>query len=200
MNIYAIKLPERYKLLDPDPEDPPFMKAYGWQTSGALCFVKSLPFGTKYAMPYDDPQAVIDGIHKELGDDQGLIMVEHGTTADGHRYIYSVVKTYHAPGGVQYCLTMHVDYKKYAFQVQGFFDEWGTTGVRDAMVYAMLANEGKVEATEDGIKGWNADPYDTAYTHGNRMNCSERKEYDELFPDHPLSEARRFAAALISLN
>ena len=36
--------------------------------------------------------------------------------------------------------------------------------------------------------------------HGNMMNLSERREYDELFPNHPLSETRRFVTEVIGLN
>ena len=32
------------------------------------------------------------------------------------------------------------------------------------------------------------------------MNCSERKEYDELFPEHPLSELRKFVTEVVELN
>ena len=93
-----------------------------------------------------------------------------------------------------------MEYSEHAVQVEGFFDEMGTTGARDAMVYAMLSKEGKVRVTESGIDGWNADPYDPDYMNGNRMNCSERKEYDKLFPEHPLSEMRRFVRELAELN
>ena len=68
------------------------------------------------------------------------------------------------------------------------------------MVYSMMANEGLVKHTEDGIEGWAADPYDAEYDRGIPMNCSEKKEYDSQFPQHPLSEARRFIAELINLN
>ena len=201
MKMTEFRVPERYQPLDSDPGDPPYLKAYGYRTPGALCLVKCVPFGSRYAMPYGRPREVIDGIHDDLGDDQGLIEVETGRTKAGRRFLYSVVKTFHErPAGVQYCLTMHVDYKGYAFQAQGFFEERGTTGIRDAMVFTMLSNEGKVQITEDGIQGWNADPYDPGYIRGNRMNCSERKEYDSLFPDHALSETRRFAAELTELN
>lgn len=200
MGIPELMMPERYELLKPLPEDPPYSRAFGFQTPGALCYVLTRPIPAGKAMPYGDPQPVIDGIHSALADDQGLIAVEKGETKAGCRFIYSIVKSMNEPGGVQYCLTMHVEYPECAVMVQGFFDEAGTTGIRDAMVYAMLSNEGKVRATENGIEGWNEDPFDPNYTHGNRMNCSEHEQYDGLFPDHPLSEMRRFAAELAELN
>ena len=48
--------------------------------------------------------------------------------------------------------------------------------------------------------GWNCDPYDSSYTKGIPMNCSENAEYDELFPFHPLSETRRFIRSVLENN
>ncbi len=200
MKIPEMILPERYELLKSLPEDPPYSRSFGFQTPGALCYVITRPIPTGSAMPYDNPHSVIDGIHQALADDQGLIMVEKGETKTGHRFIYSIVKSLKKPSGVQYCLTMHVEYEECAVLIHGFFDEMGTTGIRDAMVYAMLSNEGKVKTTENGIEGWNEDPFNPEYMRGNRMNCSERKEYDGLFPQHPLSEMRKFTAELAELN
>lgn len=200
MKIPEMIMPERYELLKSVPEDPPYTRSFGFQTPGALCYVVTRPIPAGSAMPFDAPRSVIDGIHHALADDQGLIAVEKGRTKAGRRFIWSIVKSLKEPSGVQYCLTMHVEYEECAVLVQGFFDEMGTTGFRDTMVYAMLSNEGKVRATGNGIEGWNEDPYDPEYTHGNRMNCSEHEKYDELFPDHPLSEMRRFAAELAELN
>ena len=200
MMIPEMILPERYELLKSLPEDPPYTRSFGFQTPGALCYVITRPIPAGSAMSWDDPWSVIDGIHQALADDQGLIAVEKGETKAGRRFIYSIVKSMKEPSGVQYCLTMHVEYEEFVVLVQGFFDEMGTTGIRDAMVYAMLSNEGKVRTTEDGIEGWNEDPFDPEYMHGNRMNCSERKEYDELFPEHPLSQMRMFVEELAELN
>ncbi len=200
MNVANVKMPARYQLLDSMPEDPPFLKVYGYQTDGALCSVKCMPFRAENAMPYENPRAVIDGIHEALGEDQGLIEVESDVTAAGRRFLYSVVKTLQKPDGVQYCLTMHLDYMNYAFQIQGFFDETGRTGVRDTMVYLLLSKEGAVRITEDGIEGWCADPYDPVYKRGCLMNCSERKSFDKEFPQHPLTELRRFVKELADLN
>ena len=200
MNIPVVVMPPRYERLKPAPEDPPYIRSYGYQSSNALCYVIFQPIPTEGAMPYGDPQSVIDGIHAVLEEDQGLIAVETGKTKSGWRYIYSIVKSLKEPSGVQYCLTMHFNCLECSVQVQGFFDEDGMTGMRDAMVYAMLSNERKVKATDNGIEGWNEDPYDPEYRRGNCMNCSERKEYDELFPEHPLSELRKFVTEFVELN
>ena len=200
MMIPEMKIPDRFEQVDSMPDDPPHSKAYCYGNSGAGCFALVYPVQAEEAMPYAYPRAVVDGIHRSLGEDQGLIEVVNGVTAIGRRYLYSIVKTLKKPGGVQYCLRMNIEYPECAMEVMGFFDEMGTTGARDAMVYAMLSNEGKVKVTENGLEGWSADPYDPLCTRGVCMNCSERKMFDEQFPQHPLSEMRRFIAELAEMN
>ena len=195
-----LHIPEWFQKLKSMPNDPPNSVAYGYETPDAQCFTMSIPIPTERAMPFDNPQAVIDGIHHALSESQGLIEVEAGQSKSGHCYIYSVVKTLKEPTGVQYCMTMHLKYPKNAVQIQGFFDESGTTGFRDAMVYSMMSNEGLIKTTEDGIEGWSADPYDPNFKKGILMNCSENKVYDDQFPQHPLSELRRFVREIIDMN
>lgn len=200
MKIPDMKIPDRFEQVDSMPDDPPYSRAFCYGSSGAGCFALVYPVTVNRAMPYANPRFVIDGIHQALGDDQGLIEVENGVTACGRRYLYSIVKTLKKPGGVQYCLRMNIEYPECAMEVMGFFDETGTTGVRDSMVYVLLSQQGTVKTTENGLEGWSADPYDPLYTRGVCMNCSERKEFDTQFPEHPLSEMRRFVRELVGLN
>lgn len=72
-------------------------------------------------------------------------------------------------------------------QISGYFDEIGTTGIRDVMVFEILRRKGKVN---EDMESWTADPYDPSVKTGFLMNISEREQYDEIFPDHPLSVVR----------
>ena len=177
-----------------------FFKSFVYQTPDALCYVTAHPISAEYALPYDNPRSVIDGIHQMLTENQGLIAVEKGKTNSGHRFIYSVVKSLKKPSSMQYCLTMHVECEEFAVLVQGFFVETSMTEDRSTKVYITLLKRGLIRPTENGVKGWSEDPYDPEYTHGLRMNRSERKEYDGMFPHHPLSELRRFVGELAVLN
>ncbi|MCR5566489.1 MAG: hypothetical protein K6F61_06525 [Clostridiales bacterium] len=200
MKFPEVVMPAGFLKMNSMPDDPPHSSAYGFETPDTGAFAMVFPMPAEQAMPYENPQSVIDGIHRALGENQGLIEVETGKTKAGRRYLYSVVKTLRQPHGVQYCMTMHIDYGECAVQVQGFFDELGTTGVRDTMVFVLLEQQGTVRTTEDGIEGWNTDPYNPEYKRGCLMNLSEQKMFDEQFPHHPLSEARRFVAELAELN
>ena len=170
------------------PEDPPDSQVYVMETESCQGFFIVFPVGIEQTMPFDNPQAVIEGIHNTLADDQALIEV-HSENTGQSRIIYSIIKTHQEPAEVQYTLTLNAATDKEAFHLQGFFDEVGMTGMRDSVVYEMKRKEGSVS---DGLVGWMADPYDKDFHRQYMMNLSEREEYDSMFPEHPLSVARQF--------
>src|SRR5262249_42944779 len=75
--------------------------------------------------------------------------------------------------------------------------EHGTTGVREAVVTAQLAEEGKLEienfespdasGATGRIKGWFRDPYDPQYRGIVLRSIADDERYDSMFPEHPLS-------------
>ena len=78
--------------------------------------------------------------------------------------------------------------------------EYGTTGVREAIITAELFNEGSL-TIEDYEHAWAKDPYDPGYHAVDRSALrfvSDDESYDERFPEHPLSKVRRILAALPS--
>ena len=179
---------DSWQKLNTMPDDPPGTQAYGTATENSECFVLAFPLDIGQTMPFDNPQAVIDGIHSALADDQALIEVKAFST-EKSMIIYSIIKTRGQPTGVQYTLTMDVACQNGAFHIQGFFNETGMTGMRDATVYELKRRDGTVK---EGFLGWVADPYDAGYHKTYLMNLSEREEYDTMFPAHPLSVARAF--------
>ena len=181
-------IPADYQKLDPLPEDPEGCVSYGKQTENALCMVSIYPIDDEDAMVFSDTEALIDGIHHTLAENQALIEVENGRRASGFPYIYSIVKTYNGEEeGVGYTLVLDFLLRPNSsvVRVQGFFQEYGITGVRDATVFARLSQDKGF--SEDS---WCFDPYDPDSQASYMMNQSERAEYDELFPDHPLTQCR----------
>ena len=194
--VFAV--PEHYLKLNAAPDDPPYSTPFGSESGGYQAFVMIYPIHIADSMPYGNPKSLIAGIHAQLGENQGLIEVESGKTTGGREYIYSIVKTLQGQGmGVQYNLTMHVSYETYAMNITGFFDEKGVTGYRDATIYELRRRENKVSFNG---AGWTCDPYDTSYTKGRLMNLSENRQYDTMFPEHPLTEVRKFADYTIKNN
>ena len=197
-------IPAEYQKVKSMPEDPEDSVSYGLETDGTLALLTVYPEDREKKIPYDNPGAVIDGIHRSLDDDQGLIEVNSGITAGGKQFIYSIVKNLKekdgAPAGVQYFLMMNIEGENQTITVRAFFDENGTTGLRDSAVFELMRRDNIVVLTDKGADGWNADPYDPAYNRGALMNLSENEAYDDSFPSHPLTEARKTVRALTDNN
>lgn len=192
----TIEIPAYYQQVDSMPEDPKDSIPLMVQTDSAMCFAIVHPIGPDERMPYDQ-LAVINGIRDALADNQGIIEVEADASSN-RPYIYSIVKDLKnedgMPMGVQYILTMDIGTSDGAFLVQGFFDEIGTTGMRDTLIGSMLKSEGKIG---QHLEGWMRDPYDPEWSFGMPMNLSEQRCYDEMFPTHPLSMARALIDCLV---
>lgn len=149
-----------------------------------------------YFMPFDQV-AVVTGIRPALAEnDSGLVEVATGRDLAGHQFVYTIIKGRIEPPGMQYTLTLHTESEGTArFKIQGFFSERGTTGVRDAIVLDLKRRDGTVHLGEHGLEGWLVNPYD-AVDNGLLINLSESHEYDSMFPNHPLTQARLFVTAV----
>ena len=195
------RVPQNFVVLDSLPDDEPGQITYVSQDEGTNALLKVNTMLSKYAMPYKKQDKIIKGIHETLEEDQGLVEVGAGIMGySGRHYAYSIVKTKLEPTGVQYCLTLHIIDDGYTIAVQGFFEEAGTTGIRDSIVVELERREGTIDISAEGITGWTRDPYDDKRTEGFLMNLSEAKKYDAMFPEHPLSELRNTLEILINNN
>lgn len=195
LNNTVIEIPARYRKMNAMPEDPPYSVVLGSESSGTQSFVMAYPIHPDVMMPLQDCDSVINGIHAALSDDQGLISVVNGTSEKGSLFIYSIVKSKQEPAGMQYILTMHIMKGNTPVCIQGFFSEVGMTGMRDSVVFSMLQQSDFKIAND-----WMRDPYDRMFSKGIQMNLSESEQYDVMFPEHPLSEARRFVAEILCKN
>ena len=188
-----ISIPAYYGEMKAQPDDPENAKVFAVCSEHTMCFIRIYTIEEGAAMPLNQ-DAVIQGIHDCLAENQGLIQVECGKN-----YIYSIVKTHRGEmGGVQYTLTLDMKSDGCILHVQGFFDEDGMTGIRDTMVLELCHREGLVGKEDDFFYGWMSDPYDANYKRGLLMNLSEREEYDEMFPDFPLSLCSELARTLVA--
>jgi len=151
------------------------------------------------AMNPDDLQGLIDGIHRNMSDSQGIIEAKKGVTRREYRYIYSIVKTLLSKdaGGVRYFLRMNVFHKNEILEIQAEFTEIRMTGKREAICVDFARRAGLADIFKDGYKDWAGDPYDPEYTRGVPKNLAEREGLDGLFPENPLSQAREFLLAVL---
>ncbi len=190
-------IPDNLEPLEGDAGDPPGTVCYGLQNSNTQNFMLIFPIAMDKAMPIDAPRIIIDCIHDGMGENQGLIKVGEGYTRKGKKYVYSIVKSGMEPSGVQYILILQIHYPHSVLNIQSYYNEIGITGMRDAKIYEKAKREGKL--TGD-FGGWAEDPYDPADVRGLRMNLSESEEYDEMFPEHPLSVLRSFVDEVLRNN
>lgn len=197
-----VKIPDYYQKVKSLPDDPQDSTTFAFQSENALCMVQLFPIREDEAMPYKDKQAVIDGIHSSLADDQGLVQIQYGWIYSRKMFMASIVKTLKEenghPAGVQYTLTMHAKWdKKNHICIRGFFDEIGVTGQREAIIYVIAQKDGYLD---NDLSNWATDPYDPEYKKGVLCNLSEDYHYDEHFPQHPLSLCRDLITYIIQNN
>ena len=107
---------------------------------------------------------------------------------------------------VSYLLNLNVNVGEDDYFVNGSFTEEGMTGARDSFGFAMFQNAIKEKhtdkhfTTKEIMKMFFEDPYDSEYRDGFLMNFSERDIFDEKFPDHPLSIARKYVKWVLENN
>ena len=177
-----------YQSVDRLPEDPEGSLPFGIATSNAMAICQVWEIDESNAMELDS-KALVKGIHNSLAPNQALIEVGCDKSKSGHDYIYSIVKTLKEPSGVQYFVLCHYWDEDSVLNFQGFFDEVGTTGMRDSMFYSSMLQQ---HSSEEIQSKWWFDPYDENFKHETFMNLSEIKDLDQYFPEHPLSLARAF--------
>ncbi len=194
-------LPAMYTQLKALPDDAPGQVTLVGQTENAVSLLKIFPTTLEHVMPLHNLTSIVDGIHEAMSDEQGLIEV-NSCVSKSHRYhmVYTIVKRFDEEKGygMSYTLRAHLlekENEEHPFEILGFFEEEGTTGIRESMIYAMLRNQNKIN---EDASDWNEDPYDPSFEKGNRMNKSEVEAYDALFPAHPLSLCRSLVKFLMT--
>lgn len=126
----------------------------------------------------------------EIG--QGFVELNH-VVVDGVDATRSILKVKQNPTGVAYIGRLCVPFSDCNWMIEVLSREFGTTGMREAMVVSQLVSRGEIRPNSpDGrMKGWVRDPYDPdrdppefSYT------LADDLQYDAMFPLHPLTRAR----------
>ena len=87
-------------------------------------------------------------------------------------------------------------YPEFILNIQAYFEEIGTTGIRDTIGYELCRRQNLVGGGDDPLKGWAKDPYDETINFGALMNLSETEQFDKQFPGFPLTMCREFLRAI----
>lgn len=182
-------LPKDLLQVDSLPEDPAGSITFMAQNEHAGIMLQVYMVGVEEAMDYDNVEHLIHSIHNTVREDQALVEVDNGLTASRRKFIYSIVKTKLEEGGVQYTVLIHIDNDDEALSILIFLSEMGITGQRDAAVFEWATRQGIV-SINDRSK-WMVDRYVPDLKRGYLMNLSEYEDFDEAFPEHPLSRGRK---------
>ena len=104
-----LDLPKEFQPVRNRPTDPINCESFMMQNTYTAALLQVYPIDVEGTMPFQNPQSVIDGVHRSVKDNQALIEVENGIF-DNSAFIYSIVKTLHEQKftGVQYFMLMHV--------------------------------------------------------------------------------------------
>jgi len=150
------------------------------------------------AMPDESGiDALRDMYRKVLANVGGIVVVEP-IAINSIKSLRTIIKLPQKPHGMTYisAITIPFDDRSYVLRFQ--CPEIGTTGARDAAVAIMRMDT--LKTGPDGFpQGWIIDPYSRTETPGARFNLSDEEQYDAMFPDHPLSRARRYVVAPVAV-
>jgi hypothetical protein len=136
----------------------------------------------RYSYRREFNQSVIGIIKVELDKLQGFDIIE------------TIFKSRQEPHGTTYIGSITVPFKDRSYVVKVQCPEIGITGIRESVIFDKICQEQGEKVDKDKIneivKNFFRDPYDENIRNGFLMNLSELQEYDEMFPDHPLTIVR----------
>ena len=104
--------------------------------------------------------------------------------------------------GYRYTGMLVVEFSGYWCQLTGVFGERGITGLREAQLTARFLESGQIKVRKHPfyrriftrssgyVEGWFVDPYDPKYRGVVLRSITDSEEYDEQFPNHPLTRLR----------
>jgi len=117
----------------------------------------------------------------------GLVEVDV-ITLDSVPAVRSIVKKPQQPTGMTYEGALLLPRQPFSFTLKVSCRETGVTGMRDAAVFLRVASE--YDAPDGFPDAWFQDPYDPSFEGPALRNPADDAEWDERFPDHPLSRCR----------
>jgi hypothetical protein len=125
----------------------------------------------------------------------GLIEVEM-IDLKGYVAIRTIFKISQQPRGMIYLASLTIPFAKCSYVVKIQAAEVGFTGMREAVMTEKLLCENKISIGENGLENWFSDPYNADFKSNCLMNQAEKAIYDDIIPNHPLSQARKLLAEI----
>ena len=146
------------------------------------------PWPPEFAAPLDDLDAVRSAVRLEAARAGAGIVEVDMRFLDGVPVVRSIVKKAQQPSGMTYEGTLLLLRQSFSFELKISCRETGETGMRDAAVFLRVGSE--YNAPDGFPDTWFQDPYDSSVGGPVLRTPADDAEWDEHFPDHPLSRCR----------
>jgi hypothetical protein len=150
--------------------------------AGDVLSLHYFPLPPDLPAPLSEMDTIRIAYRRLLGKRSAIIELEPDQIG-GCGALRGIFKIVQQPSTMMYMAVLMVPFRDHNFMVKVTCPDTGVTDLRDAEVATRLG----VERTNN----WAADPYDASYSNPVLRNRSDNAEWDALFPDHPLTRARR---------
>jgi hypothetical protein len=140
-----------------------------------------------FEAPLYDVDAVRHAVRTTAVKDKSGIVEVDVIEIDELLIVRSIVKKPQQPSGMVYTGSLLVLRQKFSLDIKVLCRETGVTGLRDSTVFLRL---GHTMDDPVGTPWWFQDPYDSKFKGPVLRNPSDDEEWDDQFPDHPLSRCR----------
>lgn len=129
----------------------------------------------------------------------GVAMLEvDATQLAGLAAVRTVLKAPLAPRGFAFIGSYTLPFADCSFVIKVQSLERGVTGMREAAVMTMRKTPPEFDELTGKLIGWEQDPYDPAHRGAFMRNLADDPQYDDQFPEHPLSKVRRYLSEISS--
>ncbi|WHI47257.1 hypothetical protein [Microbulbifer sp. VAAF005] len=134
--------------------------------------------------------------------EQGIGIVQCDlVTVSGQKAVKTIGKKIVQGQPALYIGSLAIPMSDRSFVLSLYSQEAGITGMRDTVLFSKLSSESdKLKPDPDSGKmiGWAQDPYFPKYDGPCLRNLSESEDYDNQFPNHPLTKVRSRIGELVA--
>jgi len=123
-----------------------------------------------------DKTKLISFYEQQLSSLGGEIVELELVKIDGVNTIYLITKVPQEPSGMTYVVSYTIPFKTFSFVIKAQCQEYGTTGVKEAMLLDRILKDGGDVETSN----------------------MDRMEYDNEFSSHPIARARKISTSIIT--
>jgi hypothetical protein len=176
-------------------EENPFENVYV-HSCGDVVGVELRTEETAFKVDFDDVAAMRANIRYGLAG-AGMISAdveEYGPENNAVKGIAVITKLPQVPHGMSYNGLIFIPFKDFSYSIYMRYEEGSFTGVRETAVLDKLLASGEVTLAPTSMgmamEGLAEDLYDPSLRGPLVRTKAEREEYDQSFPDHPLSRLR----------